>query len=148
MPSVFGIPKIPFWLGIAGLIPFGIGAVLSFTPGAGGPQILIAYGITILSFMSGALWGFATKSGGRDRLWAYGLSVLPALWVFLMVQDSKIALGLYGLDPIPALIYGFIGILALDMLYGFRGLAPSWWLRLRLTLTSVAVLCLFLGKIA
>ncbi len=148
MRSVFGIPATPFWLGIAGLIPFVIGAVLCLTPGAGGPQILIAYGITILSFLSGALWGFATKSGGRDRLWAYGLSVLPALYVFLMVQDSKIALGLYGVDPIKALIYGFIGLLALDMLYQTRGLAPFWWLRLRLILTGCVVICLFLGTLA
>lgn len=148
MRSPFGIPRAPFWLGLAGLIPFGIGTTLSFTPGAGGHQILIAYGVTILSFMSGALWGFATKSGGRDRMWAYGLSVVPALWVFLMVQDSKIALGLYGLDQLSALIYGFLGILALDLLYQMRGLAPNWWLRLRLILTGAAILCLFLGKLA
>ena len=139
---MFGIPRVPFWLGMAGLIPFLFGTVLALTPDAGGRQVLGAYGSVILSFMSGVLWGFATRAPARDRLWAYGFSVLPALYVFFMVQDSKLGLGLYGLRPVEALAYGFAGILVLDLLYQLRGLAPGWWMRLRLLITAVVEACL------
>lgn len=128
--------RIPMILGLAGLIPFVLGAgMASFgstaLAGALGIQILLLYGTVILAFMSGVLWGFAAK----DRGWnlGYALSVMPALWAFfasfLDHQARMIALAL-----------GFAAILGLDLV--FRHLAPQWWLRLRLILTSVVLTCL------
>jgi hypothetical protein len=141
------IPRAALWLGLAGLLPFLWGAATILHPGLAewtsatlgnrfrGPYVQIAYGIVILSFMSGVLWGLATKASGRTAATGYALSVIPALWVFFTV----------GGGPEIAsrnLIAGFVGILALDWLFWRQGLAPEWWLRLRLLLTVVAVACL------
>ena len=95
------IPRAPLALGLAGLIPFLIGAALTifvqedlsdpdsyplFSPGDG-QTILIAYGIVILCFMSGVLWGFATKAEEGRAVVFYAWSVVPALWVFFTVTS-------------------------------------------------------------
>jgi hypothetical protein len=89
------------------------------------------YGLVILSFMAGVIWGFATKATG-DRPGLFyacrycrrsGLSLLPqvprkpALWRF---WRAFVAASAHRLDG------------------GMRaGLAPPWWMRLRLLLTTV-----------
>jgi hypothetical protein len=142
---MFGIPRIPFWLGAAGLLPFLLGATMQFLHEPGGTQLLAAYGTVILCFMSGVLWGFATKSGGRDQFWAYGLSVVPALYVFFFVENTILSPGRITGGSLPALWFGFAGILLLDVLYQMRGLAPRWWMRLRLIITAVVLACLYIG---
>jgi hypothetical protein len=87
--------------------------------------------------MSGVLWGFATRAEGREAAIAYTLSVIPALWVFLMVTDASA-------NSIIYLAAGFIGLLFLDTIFSVWGLAPRWWLRLRIMLTIVVVACLAL----
>lgn len=127
------IPRTPMILGLAGLIPFILGAALAPAGGAAlagalGIQILLLYGTVILAFMSGVLWGFAAKG------WTLGyvLSVIPALWAFFagFWDDSARMI---------ALAIGFAAILGLD--WGFRHLAPPWWLRLRVILTVVVLAC-------
>ena len=39
---------------------------------------------------------------------------------------------------------GFVGLLILDTIFSAWGLAPRWWLRLRVMLTVVVVACLAL----
>jgi hypothetical protein len=141
------IPRAALWLGLAGLLPFVWGAATVLHDGLAewssatlgnqfrGPYVQIAYGIVILSFMSGVLWGFATRATGQTAAIGYALSVIPALWVFFTV----------GGGPVPAsqnLIVGFLGILAIDWLFWRQGLAPEWWMRLRLLLTVIVVTCL------
>jgi hypothetical protein len=141
------IPRAALWLGLAGLLPFLWGAATILHPALAewtsatvgnrfrGPYVQVFYGAVILSFMSGVLWGFATRASGRVAATGYALSVIPALWVFATT----------GGGPEIAsrnLIVGFVGILALDWLFWRQGLAPEWWLRLRLLLTVVAVACL------
>lgn len=129
------IPRTPLILGLLGLIPFVFGAaeVVFGTAGLAegiGIQILLHYGTVILAFMSGVLWGLAATGKGWNL--GYALSVVPALWAFfstlLDVPTRMITLTI-----------GFVAILGLD--WAFRHLAPLWWLRLRLTLTAVVVLC-------
>lgn len=128
------IPRVPLILGLAGLIPFVLGAGLASSggtvlAGALGIQILLLYGTVILAFMAGVLWGFAAKG------WTLGyvLSVTPALWAFFaaFLEDGPRMI---------ALAIGFAAILGLD--WGFRHLAPEWWLRLRAILTVVVLACL------
>lgn len=141
------IPKSALILGLAGLIPFlwGTASVLhpalasfgaqSFGPLFTGTYLSLTYGTVILSFMSGVLWGFATKAEGSQAAVGYGLSVIPALWAFFMVNG----------DPGDAainLLAGFVGLLLLDWQFWKQGLAPVWWMRLRLILTGVVVACL------
>ena len=40
------------------------------------------------------------------------------------------------------LFAGFAGLLMLDFFFAKQGLAPSWWMRLRVLLTAVVLACL------
>ncbi|WP_424975781.1 DUF3429 domain-containing protein [Dinoroseobacter sp. S124A] len=144
------IPRSALILGLAGLLPFlfGAGTLLSeglarfgmdsFGPRFIGPYVQIFYGTIILAFMSGVLWGFATKATGTVATTGYGLSVVPALWAFFMVGGGPVSAQMN-------LITGFVGLLALDYLFWKQGLAPAWWMHLRVLLTSIVVACLAVG---
>ena len=146
------IPRSALLIGLAGLIPFLWGAAtLSdpalqgwsarvLGPALTGPFVLQSYGSVILCVMSGALWGFATKARGAVAATGYALSVLPALWAFFMAQgrpDSAMV----------ALLAGFIALLPMDYMFWQQGLAPRWWMALRLLLTAVVVACLAVGVV-
>ena len=138
------VPKAAFLLGLAGLIPFVWGAVSYLNPGLlmwgvevlgprfVGPHISLFYGTIILSFMSGVLWGFATRAEGAVAASGYALSVIPALWAFFMVGGGPVSASI-------ALIGGFVAVLAIDWLFWRQGLAPSWWMALRIPLTVIVV---------
>lgn len=145
------IPPTALILGLSGLIPFVWGAatvlspdLLAFSQGMFGRRltahvVLQGYGVVILCFMSGVIWGFATRAAGRIAATGYALSVLPALWAFF-----------FGLSPWPptalvALGAGFVALLMIDWMFWSQGLAPPWWMRLRLILTGVVVPCLAVG---
>ena len=139
------IPRSALLLGLAGVLPFAWGAMNLLVPRLGdlsldllGPRftgrtLLLLYGTIILSFMSGVIWGFATRASGRHATVLYALSTLPALWA--------LALGFSAL----ALALGFLALLALDAHAQRAGLAPPWWLRLRLLLTALVVVALVTG---
>jgi hypothetical protein len=144
------IPKAPLILGLAGLIPFVWGAATyladplaqwgarALGPRFVGPYVQLFYGSVILSFMSGVLWGFATKASGKQAATGYVLSVIPALWAFFMTGGGPTTAGMN-------LIFGFLGLLALDFAFATWGLTPRWWMKLRLLLTSIVVACLAVG---
>ena len=144
------IPAAPLILGLSGLIPFLWGALTyvntdlqtwgaaNLGPRFVGPYVQLFYGSVILSFMSGVLWGFATRTDGARAATCYALSVLPALWAFFMTGGGPVSAGMN-------LIFGFVGLLALDFAFSRWGLTPAWWMPLRVLLTSVVVLCLAVG---
>ena len=141
------IPRSALLLGLAGLLPFLWGAATVLVPGLAewgtraigprfaGPYVLLSYGTVILAFMSGVLWGFATRAEGQVAATGYALSVLPALWAFFFVGGGPVSAAIY-------LIFGFVGLLGLDWMFWRQGLAPPWWMRLRVGLTAVVVFCL------
>jgi hypothetical protein len=141
------IPRSALLLGLAGLIPFlwGVATLYStdlaqfgqrtFGPRFVGPFVQLQYGTIILAFMSGVLWGFSTRAEGRVAATGYALSVLPALWAFFFVGGGPVSAAIY-------LAAGFAGLLALDWMFWNQGLAPGWWMRLRIGLTTVVVICL------
>lgn len=137
------IPRTALYLALGGLVPFLVCAGVALSGNqvvlrGAEDEIMLRYGIIILAFMSGVLWGFATNASGKMATVAYGLSVLPALWAFFTaVGPTPQALG--------ALIPGFYGLLALDYYFWRAGLAPPWWLRLRLPLTAVVMVTLGIG---
>jgi len=147
------IPAPAFLLGLAGLLPFLWGAllVLGFSGGlqailpqslsGDGRLIMIRYGGIILPFMSGVLWGFATKATGPQAAMAYALSVLPALWWFFMPGSGY-------MSALINLASGFAGLLFLDFAFQRWGLAPGWWMSLRLQLSSVVLACIAVGIFA
>lgn len=134
------IPRSALILGLAGLLPFAWGALTLLVPEVAvaginsigsrfvGPYVQLFYGAIILSFMSGVLWGFATKAEGRLAATGYALSVIPALWAFFMTGGGPVTAAIN-------LASGFIGLLALDWFFWRQGLAPHWWMRLRIALT-------------
>ena len=134
------IPRTALYLALGGLVPFLVCAGVALSGNqvvlrGAEDEIMLRYGIIILAFMSGVLWGFATNASGKMAAVAYGLSVLPALWAFFTaVGPTPQALG--------ALIPGFYGLLVLDYYFWRAGLAPPWWLRLRLPLTAVVMVTL------
>ena len=144
------IPRAPFILALAGLIPFVWGALTylnsdlqawgsrALGPRFVGPYVQLFYGSVILSFMSGVLWGFATKTSGSRAATGYALSVLPALWAFFMTGGGPISASVN-------LIMGFTGLLFLDAAFWYWGLAPRWWMKLRILMTAIVVLCLSVG---
>lgn len=144
------VPRSALILGLAGLVPFLWGALtLVSDPAAAltmdvlgprfvGPYVQLAYGTVILSFMSGVLWGFATKAGGAQATTGYVLSVIPALWAFFMVGGGPVSAAIN-------LIFGFVGVLVLDWQFWRWGLAPIWWMQLRVLLSVIVIACLSLG---
>ena len=144
------IPRSALILGLAGVLPFAWGVLTLLSdplaqwglatlgPRFIGPYVQLSYGMVILSFMSGVLWGFATKARAGQAAVGYTLSVIPALWAFFMTGGGPVAAG-------TNLIFGFLGLLVLDYSFWQWGLAPRWWMRLRVLLTSLVVLCLAVG---
>lgn len=144
------IPRSALILGLAGVIPFAWGVLTLLSEGVAlwgqstlgprfvGPFVQLNYGQIILSFMSGVLWGFATKAEGGQAATGYALSVIPALWAFFMTGGGAVTAG-------TNLIFGFLGLLVLDYAFWRWGLAPTWWMHLRVLLTALVVLCLSVG---
>jgi hypothetical protein len=144
---VTAIPRSALALGLAGALPFVWGALTLVWDDAGalgshlfgprfvGPYVQLAYGSVILAFMSGVLWGFATRAEGAMEASGYALSVLPALWAFFFTGGGPISAAIN-------LSFGFVGLLGLDWLFWRYGLAPPWWMQLRVLLTVVVVGCL------
>jgi hypothetical protein len=139
------IPRGPLLLGLAGLLPFFWGALSVMVPDIGawgianigarfvGPYVQLFYGAIILAFMSGVLWGFAARPEAGGRVSGYVLSVIPALWAFFMTGGGPASAAIN-------LIFGFLGLLALDWHFWRLGLAPPWWMQLRVILTSGVVI--------
>jgi hypothetical protein len=129
------IPRGPFWLGWAGVIPF---AALSAATVVGWPSsafvapALVTYGCVILSFMGGAQWGLATRA---PQVAPFAWAVVPALvaWPILFLQP-RLAL--------VALAIAFAALCAYDLWTVRAGFAPPWYGRLRLHLTVAVVLLL------
>lgn len=144
------IPRSALVLGLAGTIPF-IWGVITLLDGNlhlwgsnmmgqrfVGPYVQLFYGSVILSFMSGVLWGFATKATGKLATIGYVLSVLPALWAFFMTGNGPITASMN-------LITGFIAVLMLDWFFWKAGLAPEWWMRLRIMISVIVIACLLVA---
>ena len=144
------VPRSALLLGLAGLIPFVWGAlsyqsaelgdwgVAVLGPRFVGPYVQLFYGSVILSFMSGVLWGFATRAKDARATTGYALSVIPALWAFFMTGGGPVSAA-------TNLIFGFLGLLILDYAFWMWNLAPPWWMRLRVMLTAIVVVCLSVG---
>ncbi|MFK8080422.1 MAG: DUF3429 domain-containing protein [Granulosicoccus sp.] len=150
------IPTPALILGLAGLIPFVSAALVIWLQ----PMLdawlpvwvvqersiltlatfsLGAYGAVILSFLGGVRWGnLLHDAEGLGRWLPLTLSVVPSLiaWPALL------------LAPIPQLALLCVGF---TLQYGFdvaaarRGEVPEWFLRLRLILSSGAILSLLAG---
>jgi hypothetical protein len=125
-----GLPAAARLLGFAGLLPsIGMVAALLLLPEWQGAAATVglAYGAVIASFVGGAWWGLAAKAETVDaRL--LGLSVLPSLtaWPALLVPPAT---GLLVLGLV------FAALLPTDRRLVRDGVAPAWWMALRVPLS-------------
>jgi hypothetical protein len=139
------IPKAAFWLGAGGLIPFVVIASAMWALPDHAPVLriwLIDYAAVMLSFAGGLHWGLSMlhpEMTEQDRSVFMAWSVVPAVvgWISLLMPLAKTSLIL--------LITTFVIQYAADRQLAQRFQLPSWYLRLRVGLTAVAVLCLALA---
>ncbi len=142
---LFAIPIAPLALGLAGLIPFWGLAVALLLRGAFGIQpsaldgALATYAAIIISFLGGIRWGLAVNA--KDSEGDYVVAVVPSLvaWALLAVPEPWRLIGL----AVTALALGPI-----DLGLVRSGLAPRWFGRLRLILSTGAGVALMLGAFA
>ncbi|MGD9863029.1 MAG: DUF3429 domain-containing protein [Pseudodonghicola sp.] len=139
-----GVPPIPRLLGLIALLPFLWGAATGLSadlaawgashlgPRFVAPYVQLSFGSVMLGFLSGALWGLATRGGGAAGAAAYVLAAIPAAWAFAMTGGGPVSASLN-------LIFGFAGLLLLDLAFTYWRLAPAWWLRLRLPMAAIMI---------
>ncbi|TQE99403.1 MAG: DUF3429 domain-containing protein [Spiribacter salinus] len=125
--------------GYAGLIPFVIPLlVVWFGPGHAEAAIAVqhAYAALILSFLGGIYWGLALLRCMPRWFW---LSVLPPLWAWPALLLVPSTLGTLMLAS------GFALMVLLDTAARRGEIIRTWFFRLRVTLSTVAVMTLLLG---
>jgi hypothetical protein len=141
------IPRSALWLGTSGLVPLVVlTSALYALPDAHAPALLFwlsAYAAVMLAFVGAIHWGAAMVHpgmGDTDRGVFMAWSVVPALvgWVSLLLPETT---GLLLMAATFAVHY------AADHQFAQRFALPSWYLRLRASLTAVAALCLVLALV-
>lgn len=131
-------------LGYAGLIPFIVfsaGTWMTLPLMENAHTALMTYAAIILSFMGAIHWGLAMSQNRSHANLQLAGSVIPALlgWLALLVPM------LYGYG---LLALSFVVLYFADMLAGDKGLVPSWYLPMRVKLTTVVVLCLVIAALS
>ncbi|PZQ52348.1 MAG: DUF3429 domain-containing protein [Rhodovulum sulfidophilum] len=147
------VPRPALVIGWLGLLPFlyAVGLLFS-TPGRlptlglaasspeGGLYMLERLGAVILAFMGGCLWGF---SSSPPRIPTYALllaSGIPAVAAFVAIQPNASRSCVF-------LAFGFAILQAIDIVFQRLGVAPDYWLTLRLPLTAGVMTCLLIGAL-
>lgn len=147
------VPLPALVIGWLGLVPFVYAVLLIFArPGslptfgiapsgpAGGLHVLEVFGAAILAFMGGCLWGFASAPPRVPR------------WTLLLAASVPVVAAYFALQPHPArscvfLAFGFVILQGIDIAFQRLGVAPAYWLTLRLPLTAGVMTCLLIGAL-
>ena len=138
------VPRAPLWLGVAGTLPFVLGAAAV----ALGPDWLRAtayfhltnYAALLLAFLGAVLWGFSAAAAAPGAWYAAGAAPFALAWLSLAAVHPTLRSLL--------LIAGFAAAFALDARAVRAGIAPRWYLRLRKPLTAAALAGLGIAEIA
>nr|WP_167953704.1 DUF3429 domain-containing protein [Sphingomonas jejuensis] len=130
------IPRPALLLGFAGLLPplTALWAMMMLDDPASSEAMftaIFAYTTLIFSFIGGVWWGFSSADGRRPGWADLTLAVFPSLAAFLTLPlvaqtgpDGAVLLALLVLvSPV------------IDLRFRRRGLAPTWWMRLRMPLS-------------
>ena len=131
------VPFLPALLGLISLLPF-LYAAAALSGAITPPQaywaspysVFNSYGAIYLGFWGGVYWGFAAK---RANILDVLIAIVPPFAAFGA-----------SVSPSPTLSYaiGIAAMLVFDLIYISRGIAPKWWLPLRIYTGSVAIACL------
>ena len=145
------VPVPALVLGGAGLLPPLLAIFVRLSAGDGVPLARFAmllglqYVSLILSFLGGLWWGLAAARLPAERIGPMlGLAVVPTLIAFALQVGS----GWYPHGATIALAVALLATLPVDRRLAAAGLAPRWWMRLRLPLSGgLAVLTLGLAAL-
>nr|WP_298410789.1 DUF3429 domain-containing protein [uncultured Halomonas sp.] len=134
-------PRLPFWLGYAGLIPFLVGAICVFVAPllwqALAIKAFIFYSAVILSFLGGIHWGVAMSQDAPDTRnfsMRLVLSMVPSLLAWPALLLNYVA-------GILVLMIGFLFLRLYERQASSIERLPRWYQNLRSVLTVVVVLC-------
>ena len=138
---IFGIPPIPFMLGTFGFFPFVVAAVVSVLTRTAlidqslsaqllalSDHFVLPYALTIASFMAAIHWAWAMTSQHFQLGYWTSIGIALLAWV--------------GHTELFVFVILFPAILVGDWVAHQRQVAPSWYWRLRVYLTTVVVLSL------
>lgn len=124
-------------LGLAGLLPqlAAVAVLLSRDPDLRFAAIALgyAYGALILSFLGGLWWGLAARAEPAPA-WLWVAAVAPSL----VAVGSAVPWAVGGEWPGPSLVIlgaALIAALGVDRRLQTIGIAPPWWLALRIPLS-------------
>ncbi len=133
------IRPVALGLGLAGSVPYWLAAFVLFTglgplPGFLVVWGIIAYGAVGLAFLGGIRWGLAMRPhGARGQAWELALSTAAPLAGFAAVMAPPVI-------GVSVLIAGLLAHALWDQMCADTGRLPVWFARLRMVLTSLAVL--------
>ena len=139
-PEQHHLSSLVIALTAAGAIPFVAGAVYLIAPI--GPAdyypfvrtALAWWAVIILSFMAGTFWGLAIARRADPVLLIGSNAAAIAAWLALLLLPSAV---------IPVAISALFALLLLLDWHAVRsGIVPLSYLRLRMAITSVVVICL------
>lgn len=137
---MIAVARLAILVGIAGLIPF-IAAIVSLATMQQESQLILryfyVYSAGILAFMAGIYWPLAMQLDNR----CYPLSPLMTMLLSqLFFVSAGVGLLLPAAGQVVLYTVAYLGLYIVDARW-MRVYWPEWYLRLRLGLTSVVVLC-------
>ncbi|WP_150911945.1 DUF3429 domain-containing protein [Marinobacter halotolerans] len=137
---MIAVARLAILVGILGLIPFLTAIVLLFTMSQNTLDLLhyfYIYSAGILAFMAGIYWPLAMQLDNR----CYPLSPLMTMLLSqLFFLSAGIGLLLSPAGQVALYTLAYLGLYVVDARW-MRAYWPEWYLRLRLGLTSVVVVC-------
>tara|TARA_A100001015_G_C14954134_1_gene698019 strand:- start:792 stop:1235 length:444 start_codon:yes stop_codon:yes gene_type:complete len=135
------IPTAVKLISILGIVPFLFGVLSTFRLSVINPSLntfllntSILYAALILSFLGGCIFGFeclSKKILEKRRLW---IAITPTIWALIALNFKDFSASI--------LAVGFLVAYEFDRKAKAAGVAPDWWLSLRLPLTTIVVLAL------
>ena len=131
LPAVIGF-------GLAGILPYWVaaGVVLTDLDPEQTSRVVwavVAYGAVGLAFLGGIRWGLALRPwAARGQAWELALSTGPSLAGFAALMAPPVI-------GISVLIAGLLAQALWDQMCADTGRLPVWFSRLRMVLTSLAV---------
>lgn len=144
---MIAVARLAILVGIAGLIPF-ITAIIALFAMQHESQLVLhyfyLYSAGILAFMAGIYWPLAMQLDNR----CYPLSPLVTM---LLSQVFFLSAGIGLLLPIVGQVFvytlAYLGLYVVDAKW-MRVYWPEWYLRLRLGLTAVVLICQVIAGMA
>ena len=142
--GVSSVPRAAALLGGAGLVPplacltTAIAVRESGSPLEAATASVLFYAALILSFLGGMWWGLAAGKIPGDKLAPFlAVSVLPALLASaaLLLEQTLPHDG--ALITASLLAFGLLASLVVDKRLVRDGIAPTWWMRLRIPLSVI-----------